>query len=791
MRYLRAILPLIITVILVYALDRPMGSIPALGKLLDPVNGALANAESTSKGLDEELKLPDLQGAVTVWFDDRLVPHIQANNDHDLYYVQGYLHAKYRLWQMDLQTRAAGGRVSEVLGEAAVNYDKEQRRKGMVYAAERSLDVMLKDERTANMLNAYRDGINHYISNLSKRDYPIEYKLMGFQPEPWTNIKSALLLKYMADDLTGDVRDIQHTYLRSLLSTDDFNKFFPDRIANSTPVIPTGTKYDPVSMQVPDAPAGDVWATLGNATIDNEIDETGKGSNNWALSGARTQSGKAILCNDPHLGLNLPSLWYEVQLQAPNINVYGVSLPGAPGVVIGFNDNISWGLTNNYRDVKDFYEIDILSANTYKFNGEDKPFEKRVEVIKVKGKPDVIDTVNYTVHGPVLMPDEHSKENLTNKPLALRWIAHNATNELLALYIVNRAKGYDDFVSGIHHFECPAQNFIYADKQGNIALWGQGQFINKWKDQGKYVMKGNDSGTLWGAYIPMQENPHVLNPTQGYLSSANQIVTDTTYPYWYNGKFVDYRAWRINQVLDTMHHAGVNDMFALQNDVYSILAAKALPVMLEYINNATVDNSEYIHELRKWNYLLDAKSVDATSWQIWWYFFHQKMWADKFANVKGGLLPSDEVTMNILLTDTANQELQKVIVESYNLAADSIGKLKNREWYVVKNTTLRHLTKLPAFSYSPMKNGGWGNTVNAVKGVHGPSWRMVVEMSDKVKAYGVYPGGQSGNPGSKYYGTSVANWEQGKYFELLFLNNDKQQNSDKIIYKWTIQPSNK
>ena len=786
MRAFRAVIPLFITIIVVFLLNRPLGKLPALGKLLDPVSGCWASAEAIDKDFSADLRLPGLKDLATVWFDESLKAHIRAKNDHDLYYLQGYVHAYFRLWQMDLQTRAAGGRVSEILGEKALEFDRMQRRKGMVYGAEQSLSAMEEEPHTRAMLDAYTKGINAYIGRLSYKDFPVEYKLMGFKPEPWSNIKSALLLKYMADDLTGYTEDLQLTMLRDALSPKLFELLYPGRDLTSTPVIPTGTKHDDAIFGQPGVPEGDIWGHLAEADFIQQ-DNEGKGSNNWALSGSRTKSGVPILCNDPHLGLNLPSLWFEVQLQAPGINVYGASLPGAPGVIIGFNDSISWGFTNNYRDVKDFYTIELANGGErYMFGGQKATFSKRIEHIDIKGGTSFDDTVLYSVHGPLLYDKRFYGKEGIKRPIALAWMAHRPSNELYSIYMLNRARNYDGFVSAIMSFHSPAQNMVYADKAGNIALWGQGQFINKWENQGRYLMNGSINSTRWGAEIPTRQNPHVFNPEQGFVSSANQTVTDTTYPYWYNGYFYELRAWRINQQLATMNGVGVADMFKLQQDTYSILAANVLPVML---SNITAKDDKYLTELRKWNYQLSANSVAASTFQLWWHYLYANAWKQLVEKIRLPLPPSTERTMRLLTSDSSYfMSLPELVSKSYQEAIDSIGRVKNgEEWYNVKNTTIGHLAKLPAFSYSGLEVGGWGNTVNAVKSNHGPSWRMVVQMSAETEAYGVYPGGQSGNPGSKHYGTFIDKWAKGEYYKLLFLPSKDKQDSKEIKYTWNVK----
>ncbi|MBS1773870.1 MAG: penicillin acylase family protein [Bacteroidetes bacterium] len=788
MRKLPAILLLVVTTAIVYMLDKPLGSLPAVGKLLDPISGCWANAEPVNKDFTREDNFPGLKDEASVSFDENLIPHINAKNDYDLYYIQGYVHAYFRLWQMDLQTRAAAGRLSEILGDKTLSFDRLQRRKGMVYGAEQSLKAMEADPRSKQMLDAYTAGINAFIDSRIFRTYPLEYKLIGFKPEQWTNLKTALLLKYMADDLTGYTEDIAMTALRDALSADEFAMLYPERLSGVNTVIPHDTIQQVPSLKIPVAPADSIaWAHL-NAD-DFEKTEEGKGSNNWALSGSRTKSGAPILSNDPHLGLSMPSLWFVAQLTAPGVNVFGATLPGAPGVVIGFNDNISWGFTNNYRDVKDFYTLKETGKNSYWFNGKETQYENRVEVIKIKGKPDYNDTVHYTVQGPVMYDERFHGPGGLKRPMAMCWMAHQPSNEMLALYLLNRANNYETYTKAIWNFLCPAQNMLYADKAGNIALWGQGQFINKWKEQGRYVMNGADSSTLWGEKIPVSENPHAYNPAQGYLASANQTVTDTTYPYWYNGTFYEFRSWRINSVLRQTHHATVQDMFALQNDVYSILAANVLPVMLQHINASTITDKErgYLDMLGNWDYCLTAESKAATVFQVWWENFYNVLWNAKLSKIHNAIKPSPERTMQLLLQGSPYLgNVDDAVANSLHNSIDSLDKLKHEnrlEWYHAKNTTIKHLARLAPFSFSDLKLGGWGNVVNAAKGDHGPSWRMVVQMSKNIDAYGVYPGGQSGNPGSKYYATFLDKWVKGEYYKLNFYTTDKKQTPK---YIWTI-----
>lgn len=781
MRFLIFLIALVFSIAWIILLDRPIAGNPSIGKLLDPVSGCWANAEPAAGPLSERYRAGQTDNGSRIDFDDRLVPHIQAPNDKALYFEQGYLHARYRLWQMDMQTRAAAGRISEIMGSKTLEYDRRQRRKGMVWAAENSLKEMEDNPTTRMILDAYTRGVNYYIASLTYKDYPLEYKLMGFKPEPWTNLKCALLLKYMADDLTGSVDDIALSYLHDALPRTMLDDLFPEKTEGSQTVIPAGTAFAPASLPTPPVPYGEVFARFDTTAVQKGTasptaavfrSASGIGSNNWAVRG----TGRASqLCNDPHLGLNLPSIWYELQLTAPGINCYGVSIPGAPGIIIGFNDNISWGVTNNYRDVKDYYEIKSEDPRLYLFDGKEVPFNERRELIGIKGAASVTDTVRYTIHGPVMYDRNFPEPSGSGKMLAMTWMAHRPTNELLSVYLYNRASDYESFVSGIQHFECPAQNFVYADRQGNVSMWGQGRFINKWKDQGKYVMRGDISATLWGDTIPMRENPHVLNPPQGYVASANQAVTDDTYPYWYNGDFAEFRSWEINRWLQDSTRRRAEQVQQLQLSNQSWLAGHIIPVLA-----AGPEGKAWTG----WNGDLSPESKTATLFQVTWYYLYRNIWQDEFRNFPTQLYPSEERTMQLLIQDTASvyyddvttpgkEGLRDILSRSLKQAGDSLAVLAKEggtEWYKAKNTAVLHLTKLGAFSYEHLKTGGWGNAVNAMKQHHGPSWRMVVSMdSTGVSAQVVYPGGQSGNPGSKHYADFLESWAGGRYFKARFV----------------------
>ena len=400
-----------------------MGLVPPMGKFLSPQHGFWQNAEATDHDFNADLKFPDLKGKAEVYFDERLVPHIFAENDEDLYFVQGYIHAKFRLFQMDLQTKAAEGRASEIAGAKAINYDKEQRRLGMKFAAENALKEMEKDPVAWQVFSAYTKGVNAYIHSLSKSEIPLEYKLLDFEPEEWTNLRTALLLKMMAKMLSsGTESDLGATNAKTIFTPEQLKMIYPEVNDSLVPIVPKGTLFDAPGI-VPLEPysADSLYFKNKQTVAAREISKPDKdnGSNNWVVAGSKTQSGSPILSNDPHLDLSLPSIWFEQQLVTPTSNSYGVSLPGSPFVIIGFNDSIAWGVTNAGRDVKDFYSIKFKdnTKKEYWYDGKWEPTKLRLEEIKVKGGATVYDTVAYTIYGPVMFDEsfstaESGKQNL-------------------------------------------------------------------------------------------------------------------------------------------------------------------------------------------------------------------------------------------------------------------------------------------------------------------------------------------------------------------------------------------
>jgi penicillin amidase len=797
MKATKAIIAICITTALVWLLQTKFGDIPPIGTFLNPVSGFWQNAESKNVNAHDDLKLKGLHGKITIKYDDNDIPHIFAGNDYDLYFAQGYVTAKDRLWQIDIQTRLAGGRLAEVIGPKAADIDRYHRRMGMVYGAENTLAECMKDPQTKTILQAYADGINAYVHNLPAKYYPIEFKLLDYAPEEWKPINSVLTLKLMSETLAGGSDDFAMTNTLKLLGPKITNELFPDYPFKEEPIVPAGTPWNFKPLQLP-KPSKSFLADMTD-TIKTRQRVEGIGSNNWVIAGSRSANGYPLLANDPHLNLTFPSIWYQLQLAAPGVNVYGVSIPGTPTVIIGYNQKIGWGVTNVDADVLDWYQIRFkdLSKKEYWYNNQWVPVKTRIETVHVRGDKTIVDTVLYTHVGPVVYANSNKKPTSGQAHMvpvshALRWIAHDPSNEFKTFYLLNRGSNYNDYRKALTYYTAPAQNFIFASNDKDIAITPNGKFPLKFKDQGKYILDGSDPANNWQGWIPADQNPTVKNPARGYLSSANQSSTDPTYPYYINWKFGPYeRGKRIDDRLSLMHNANVDSMRSIQNDVYSIFAQDILPTLLADVDVSKLNpqQQQAYGQVKNWSKEFTANSVGATIFYTWWNNLYTKIWADDF-NVKNDInvqlkWPSRYRTAQLLLTekksrwydDSRTQQTEDrayLINASFKATIDTLAKNygqqgNNWQWGTVKGSHVAHLGKVPGFDSGNFMAGGSAWTVNALSDTHGPSWRMVVQFGPTVKGYGILPGGQSGNPGSFYYDNLFNTWKNGRLNELLFL----------------------
>ena len=772
---------------------------------MDPFSGFWKNAEPTEGVSVQAVKdLKGLKGEVDVYYDERRVPHIFSDQLMDALFVQGYVTASNRLFQMDVTVRAAGGRLSEVLGERTLKQDRLQRRRGMIYGAENTLANWKSDDKGYKMIEAYCEGVNAYIDQLQYADYPIEFKLLNYAPERWTPLKSALLMKSMAQMLCSRENDLESSNALKLFGRDAFDFLYPEYNPDEVPIIPKEVNWDHIQTN-----------TLSSQKTSSPIDyiqhrslpkpPESLGSNNWAVAGSKTQSGVPILCNDPHLKLTLPSVWFEVQLNTEEFNVYGVSLPGFPGVVIGFNEHIAWGMTNVSHDVMDWYTIDWIDPGKtkYRLDGKERSASFRVEKIYLKGQEEpIIDSVRYTTWGPVVYDTDSEYADM-----AMNWIAHQGYgNESKVFYHLNQAQNYEEFKAAAQYFAVPAQNLVFASKKGSIAMQVQGKFPLRRVEQGRFVQNGNTSANQWQGYIPQEHNPAVLNPASGFVASANQRSTAEDYPYYYTGGFADYRGRILARKLSEMQEVSVKDMMALQNDEYALKAEEALPTLLNMVEEENWEEEEgnWLSRLRQWNYIYNREATAPILFDEWIRGFYKQTW-DEFDGIRDSidiLMPETWKTISMMINLPENQYFdiqttpeketaKHIAIISFKEAFEKIVRWKKEHpqttlnWENYKKDRVMHIARLPAFSSEELPVGGDRHVLNAIRWGAGPSWRMIVELGEEVKAFGVYPGGQSGNPGSPFYDNMIDSWSKGEYYELNLMKERPKEGEEILKQKFS------
>lgn len=810
MNIFRLVLSFLLTICLLFALNTRIADKPAFGKLLNPFTGFYHLGENPDKlHLSDEIIIEDLDQGASVFFDERRIPHIIASNEHDLYFLQGYTVASLRLWQMEFQVLAAEGRISEILGndEKYINFDKNQRRLGLPLGAKNKLEVINNDPFSKELIDNYTAGVNAYIHSLKEKDYPLEYQLIGYKPEDWSPYKTALLLMNMSNVLTSTEYDIENSNFLSTYGQALFDSLYRDDMSLIEPVIETPTggwlkSFERDSLEIIQLPVSNPNLNPLSSLI--EKTDVQVGSNNWALSGDKTASGFPLLANDPHLKLSFPSVWIEMHLVCPDLNTYGVVFPGAPGIIIGFNDYIGWGVTNASRDVKDWYEIEFKDdlKDFYRWENGWRATTKEITEIKIKGAPSIFDTIIYTHLGPVTL--ENFETQAGKKNFALQWMAHLGSQEYMTFYKLNRSKNYEDYLEALRYYQCPAQNFVFACVDGDIALRQQGLFPVLSQDEGMFYQDGSKH-EAWSEFIPFEENPMMHNPERNFVSSANQHAVDGGYPYFTNGVYEYFRNRVINDELRKMNQATVQDFIDLQFNNYNLMAAENLSLMLQYIDKSKLSKEALAiyDSLNIWDHYNMANSNSATYFQIFSENYYTLLW-DEFVNreVPGGWdpyqwkdgwkAPNDYQTFRLLQdsvqhsfidnqsttkVESTNDLMNKAFVEMIS----TLNQLATSDWGKYKNTYIEHLAMIPAFSTN-LDIGGNYKIVNASGKYHGPSWRMILDFDGgKIKGYGVYPGGQSGNPGSKYYDNMVNEWANANYHDLMYSADREDYRNDQYF----------
>ena len=776
--------------------------LPPPAKFLDPFQGVWHHSLPAKSG---KIELPvNVVNNATIVYDNRWVPHIYAQNVSDILFLQGYVEAQNRLFQMDFIARAAAGELSALLGDATIEYDLDKRRRGMKYAAGNASKAWEKMPHY-HLAKRYIDGVNAYISSLSPRDYPLEYKIFNRAPEPWSVLKSALIFKEMSLTLCGRNADIEYSNAVNSLDSATFATWYPEHEDIENPVVPDHVSFSFDSLagakQDPTAFVKEVLEKTFYAAKN-----PGVGSNQWTVGKSKTKSGANIFCNDPHLGLGLPSIWFEQHLSTPDFNAYGVSFPGFPGIMIGFNDFIAWGETNVGQDVEDLFVIewsDPKSRDTYILNGKEEVADKRIETVVVRGrKKPVIDTVYYTAWGPVYKKSVDGKSDL-----AMRWISHDTpeTEEYLTFIHGMQCKDYPAYLEATEPFISPAQNFGFASVSGDIAIRINGVLPAKYGQDGRFVEYGNKSSHGWQAFIPRNQNPHVVNPPENFVASANQRSASKNYPYYFTGNFENYRNRTINTKLQEINSITVDDMKSMQFNSFSAKAADFISVLPEDCNSiGNKSNKNWYLALKQWDAQYKKEKLEPVFFEVYMKNLRKETFDEILAwrESRSIAMPKDWVLFKQIKSDPNNElfnikktstveNAENVQILAFYRAAIEMDSLltanPNLNWGSYNPLHIQHMTRIPALSEMNLEADGCPDAINAKGNAFGPSWRMIVHQTRPLEAYGVYPGGQSGNPFSPYYKNMIKDWVRGEY-HVLRNDADPRSISDIALVTYQIIP---
>ncbi|MHA1266574.1 MAG: penicillin acylase family protein [Candidatus Helarchaeota archaeon] len=793
------------TIVFIVLLTMSFGIIPALGNFLNPFGIWTVPGNATYQNM--MLSDPSLNGTVTIQFDEYGIPHIHAITDRDLFFAVGYLHASQRLFEMDMFRRAATGKLSELIGESMVSTDKYFRILGFNRHAQLGVAYIQENESEQyQLLQAYANGVNRFINSLTPWTMPLEYKLLEAIPEPWT-VFDTIVFKYLqAWDLSGNLADLETTLLKEKLPASMYAELYPNNTVGE-PFIP------PIIQELTtlqDKPPSPMAQTInGIKTLEEsrlrlfgpfgaEI-----GSNNWAVNGSKTPTGNPLLAGDPHLGYQQPSLWYEVHMMSDEgYNCTGVTFPAAPVILIGQNDHVAWSLTNVGGDAHvDFYEEKMNSTHYY-FNGTWKPLQIHNEIIHVKGGTSITFKVRETVHGP-LITDHDIVTNVTQKGfsgvklnISLKWtgthvtLGENYSNEFLGLYLMNKATNFSSFNEGLRWFGA-MQNCIYADDAGNIAMTVTGPFpirkqgVSGTPDgslKGDVVQNGTGVGEEWAGFIPFNELPREVNPSRGWVGSANQWSINGSYPYYIGENTFDdgWRCRRIRDLLEASDSFTIADFEAIQGDNYAYSASQFLPILLDVwnysvnVNGDTYEQSiiDAMNVLAAWNgsFIYDKDFIAPTIWEEFLRQFQRNTW-DEFASYDATRLRMPRITIlenltkfqpNSIWFDDNNtagiQDRNWTMLKSFNATVASLttayGEMTNWIWGNHHQIYVEHLTGIASLSSPHIPIDGGSDILNNQWETGGPSWRMVVDLGNATtpdKAAMIYPGGQSGNPVSEHY----------------------------------------
>jgi len=747
-------------------------------------------AEKSLSPIDGELKIHGLKQPVRVARDLWGVAHIYAANQHDLFFAQGFVAAQDRLFQMELWKRAGQGRLAEVLGKSAVERDRYARL--LRYRGDMNAEYKSYAPDTSAILTAFTDGINAYIRHLSAPGGPgppIDFQVAGFKPEPWR--PEDCLSRMAAYSMTGNARSelIDALLLTKLGPDKALQVIDPDPQVKLDPA--NGTDYSGLSPELLNGLVG------GDVRMDFPSRTTSVGSNNWTISGKLTATGKPILANDPHRVIAIPSLRYIVHLVAPGWDVIGSGEPALPGVAIGHNQRIAWGLTIFPVDQQDLYIEELNPANPlqYKRNGKWQAMLTENATIKVKGSAPETVILKFTEHGPVLWEDVAH-----HRALSLRWVGvEPGTAGYLASLSVDQAQNWNEFLSALERWKLPPENMIYADLDGNIGEQSAGLTpIRNWT--GLLPVPGADGKYEWSGFVPLDQLPRTFNPADGWFATANDRTIPKDYKYRVGYAWSTYRIDRIRQVLkgfaEKQHKIEMQDVENLQNDVYSLPADELIRMLPRHSDGA---EARFLDMLKDWDRLLRSPSVPGALYEVWERHLRNAAMA-KIAGSFAGTLPGYLNNQQAVdyLTSLPADEQQQFLLSTLLDAGHEMEQKAGEDpalwsWGAMHTMTFRHsLDQEPGaqalFDLGPVARPGDGNTVDATgtgssgyQQLAGASYREIFDLSDWDNSLAVNTPGQSGNPGSRHYSDLLPLWEAGQYFQLVYSKQAVDQNASDVM----------
>lgn len=739
--------------------------------------------------------VPGIRSDVHVYRDNYGIPHIFANSDYDAYYAVGYVHAQDRLWQMELVRRAGQGKLAEVLGEPALKIDKMFRTLGVWRQAQRTSPTV--DEKTRNALQAYADGVTQYIVS-HKGKYPIEFDILNFEPEPWTIEHSLLISRLMAWELNySRWVDIVLGELVERLGAVKAGEIFPTWPEGAPLIVPEelkGRKIASMGEQLLEADQA-FKKLLGSVGLES-------GSNAWVVAGSKSTTGKPILANDPHLMFSVPGRWYELHISGPDFDVSGASIAGVPFVVIGRTRSAAWGVTNAMLDDEDFYVEDVDSIQhptRYRFNNGWRPIEQQVDTIFVKDSPPVLLTTYRTHRGPIINRMEPSAQ-FSRQLLSMRWVGHEISNEAQAFYLINRAHNWKEFLLGLRYFTVPAQNFVYADVEGNIGYHMGGRIPIRKTKTATLLFPGWTDEYDWKGFATFEEMPQAFNPPEGFIATANNRIISESYPYYLSNLWEpEWRITRITEVLRIQQQLSIEDMQRLQQDVLSPQAREIVPIILKAHESQPLrdlDVQTALTYFRNWNYEMKSNDVATTLFQAFLVrmvqnTFEDEMGADLLAMYdtlagvpltaitklmkKGSSAWFDNVKTPEIepMDDIIRQSLDDAL---HDLKANYGSELKEWRWGTIHQVEFPHIFSANdllrrIFTIGPFPIGGSHSTVDI--GSYrlkqpflnhlGPSTRQIFDLSDIGNTFAVTPPGQSGQVFQRHYDDQIQLWLNGGY----------------------------